>query len=324
MSLNESHLESITILEKSLKECLRSCDYGNSIIILKGIQRLFLNDQKNHRLLKARLWGYEIALSANKNAQAAAGLEDLLNVAKKGTKIRLEAQVLLVIACLRQKNRERAKVLVREVFDNLNDIKSDASRQLFHKKVLERLEEECILSELIGKDTSALNLIEIHAKAVLLIQNNSDDEILELMAESLPAKVRESLRVIRGAALLQINRPNDIKAIGPEKDAEKPKAVGARILGVFKRVIWKGVCSPQSSLFKMWNKKLPETFGPNYLTAAVLASMNEWRIGAPMIAVGLSAVVMKASAEVFCEANKPEPFMTHRSEVKRRSSEKMG
>jgi hypothetical protein len=161
-----------------------------------------------------------------------------------------------------------------------------------------------------------LDVQEIHETAVSLIQNKSDDEILVIMATNLPECARLALRSIRKDALSQI-RSEDIKLIASGPDSEKPKEIGSKTLKILKRIAWKSICSRDSNLYKMWSKKIPDALGPGYLTTAVVTSMSEWRIGAPMIAAGLVAVIMKASAQVFCEAHKPEPFMTDRSEITR-------
>lgn len=320
MPLNEAQKKRLTALEDRLKTCLRTGAYEESVEITKDIQDIFSDDRTNHRLLKAKLWYFEIELLANRHSFAEAGLVGIIDLANEKTKLRLEAQTLLAICYLRQRLVEKAKPLVREVFNSVNSIQSERSRRLFQRKLLQRLEEECVLSSLISKDPVQLDVLEIHETAVSLIQNKSDDEILVIMATNLPECARLALRSIRKDALSQI-RSEDIKLIASGPDSEQPKEIGSKTLKILKRIAWKSICSRDSNLYKLWSKKIPDALGPGYLTTAVVTSMSEWRIGAPMIAAGLAAVIMKASAQMFCEAHKPEPFMTDRSEITRDKTE---
>lgn len=310
MPLDDSQKAQLKTLETDLKNCLHTGDHESAVKLVKQIQCLYPEDKQSHKVLRARLWELEVALLANKNAHAAAGLEYLLNHVRRGTKIRLETLILLIVACFRQKNVERVKVLLPQVFGDVNDIQSDNSREEFLKKALVRLEEECVLSGLIGKGPGNLDIHLIHEEAIILIRTKHDDEIMVLMAQSLPENVLISLRAIREQARLKLTRSSDIKLLGNGKDSDKQEAVGSKVFNILTRVIWKSICSPQSALYKMWSKKMPEIYSATYLTTAIVTSLNQWDIGLRMLAVGLSAVAMKASAEVFCESHKPKPFVT--------------
>jgi hypothetical protein len=91
---------------------------------------------------------------------------------------------LLAVCHLRSKEIEQAKKLICEVIGKVNNISSELTRRQFQKRLIERIEEECILTELIGSNEMPLNVEEVQSNAVLLIQENSENEILKLIGYS--------------------------------------------------------------------------------------------------------------------------------------------
>lgn len=314
MPLNEQQKVRLKRLEARLRLCLKTGEVELAIEITTDIQNIFANDRDNHRLLKAKLWCFETCLLANRHGYAEMGLIGICGLASDNTKLRLEAQVLLAICYLRQKRYAEAKPLIKDVLANVNDIKSDKSRHLFQKKLMQRLEEECVLSELIGGDDPPLEIEKVHQQAVYLLQHNSEDQIVALIAASLPERSRLALTDVRGFALLQM-RASDVKLLGAPQDSIAPQALGTRALGILKRIAWRSFCSPDSAVYKAWSKKLPEVFGQGYMAASLVASFKDWRIGIPLLASGVLATIMKSSAHEFCDWAKPEPFMTDRKEI---------
>jgi hypothetical protein len=64
----------------------------------------------------------------------------------------------------------------------------------------------------------------------------------------------------------------------------------------------------------MWSKKIPAVFNEGYFTGGVIATLGDFRIGLPIVASGFAALVMKYSAEEFCEIAKPKGLMIPRDE----------
>lgn len=59
---------------------------------------------------------------------------------------------------------------------------------------------------------------------------------------------------------------------------------------------------------------MPKVFNEGYFSAAVVTALNDFRIGAPMVASGVLALLMKYSAQEFCELAKPKGLMIARDE----------
>jgi len=161
----------------------------------------------------------------------------------------------------------------------------------------------------------ALDPSEVEAKAIFLVQRNSEDEILKLIGNSVPAAGLLLLNDVRTYSLEQLPEP-DRKLLPSPKKAEEPKNIGRITFALLRRIAWKTFCKPSSPIYKLWSKRLPKFFDEGYFTAAILSTLGDFRIGIPLIASGLAALAMKYSAEEFCELAKPKGMMISRDDRK--------
>ncbi|MBN1763519.1 MAG: hypothetical protein JW878_10700 [Methanomicrobia archaeon] len=165
-------------LEGELRTAVAKGHPERAIECATEIQLLFAPDRKHHRLLQAKLWAFEACLDDNRLGYAEAGFTGIRKLAGKNTRLYLEATAFLSICLLRQKQPEKAKPLIREVIQSANTIRSDRRRRQFQKRFVARIEEECILSELIGSGDASLDPKEIHERAILLLQQNNETELI--------------------------------------------------------------------------------------------------------------------------------------------------
>jgi hypothetical protein len=310
--LTEYQLKRLQPLEVDLKHAVRTGDTDKAIEIATKIQELFPNEwRKHHRLLRSKLWVFESCIDANRISYAQRGFIGIRKLSASNTRLYLEASSLLAVCHLRLKNTSAAKSLIKEVIERINNISSEKTRHQFQKRLIERIEEECILTELIGTNDSAMNMEEIQAKAVLLIQRNSDDEIFKLIGNSVPTASINLLRDVRTYSLNQLPAPDRKLLPSPEK-AEEPKKIGRATFTIIKRIAWKTFCDPDSTIYKLWKNRVPKIFNEGYFSAAVVTTLGDFRIGAPMLASGVSALIMKYTAEEFCDLSKPKGLMIDR------------
>jgi hypothetical protein len=314
MPLNDAKMQRLKRLEARLQECVRSGKVELAIEITADIRGIFCDNLGNHRLLKAKLWCFEAALVGNRVDYATQGMEGVRGRAKRGTKLYLEATVLLAVCYLRNKRLADAKPLIHYVLSRLNDIQSDTARQLFQRKFIDRIEQECVLSELIGIHEGVVTEESIHSRMVLLLKNSSDDQIFGLIGGALPANAILALTNVNTYALQQI-RPSDQKALPAPRESQQPPALGKKTLAVFQRIAWRTFCDPESEIFKLWSKGLPGLSNHKIMAGAVAATLTGWNIGLPVLGAGLAAALIKFTADHFCDVCKPEVFMTTRKEV---------
>lgn len=300
-------------LEEELKGAVRTGAVERAIELATQIQGLFADDRRHHRLLRAKLWAFEACLNANRLQYAQSGFLGVRKLAGSSTRLYLEASSLLAICYLRNKEINEAKEVVREVVKKINNIKSDNTRRKFQKRLIERIEEECILTDLMDTQIGPLDTKEIEEKAILLVQHNSDNEIYKLIGNSVPSSGIALLRDVRAYSIEQIPL-SDRKLLPPPERAEEPRKIGKTAFAILRRVIWKTLCSEDSSVYKLWSRRVPKVFDQGYFTAAIVTTLGEYRIGIPLIASGIAALVMKYSAEEFCEISKPKGIMISRKE----------
>lgn len=306
--LTEWQLAEIKPLEYKLSEAVQRAESEMAVELAGRIQNLFPDDRKHHRLLRAKLWAYEACLDANRLAYAETGLIGIRKLSEPNTRLYLEATSLLAVCLLRQKKTSDSKKLIHEAITKINNIVSDRTRHQFQKRLIERIEEECILAELIGTYEKELDVQEVEAKAIFLIQRNTDDEIFKLIGNSVPVSSVSLLSDIRTYVIKQLPAPDRKLLPAPEK-AEDPKQIGRITFAILRRVAWKTFCKPSSPIYKLWAKRVPEVFNGGYFSAAAVATMNDYKIGIPLVASGLTALIMKYSAEEFCELAKPKGLM---------------
>jgi hypothetical protein len=306
-------LKELKPLEESLHKAVSQQQPEAAIEAATRIQALFAGNRSHHRLLRAKLWAYEACLDANRLAYAESGLVGIRKLSNSGTRLHLEAGGLLAIAYLRQKKVDKAKSLIRDVIENINDISSDRTRHQFQKRFIERVEEECILAELIGTGDQQLDLKEIEAKAIFLVQRSSDDEIYKLIGTSVPTASLKLLSEVRNFSILQLPAP-DRKLLRPPEKAEEPRNIGLTTFALLRRIAWKTFCKEDSPIYKLWSKRVPKVFNDGYFAAAVVTTMGDYRIGIPLLASGLAALAMKYTAEEFCELSKPKGLMIGRKD----------
>jgi hypothetical protein len=300
-------------LEMALRRAVQEAEPELAIELVTKIQALFANDRRHHRLLRAKLWAFEANLEANRVMYAETGFIGIRKLSESNTRLYLEASSLLAVCKLRQKNISEAKQLITEVISKINNITSEGTRRQFQKRLIDRIEEECILTELIGTGDRTLDVAEVEAKAIFLVQRSTDDEILKLIGNSVPVASIRLLIDVRTHSIKQLPAP-DRKLLPPPEKAEDPQQIGRTTFAVLKRIAWKTFCKPSSPIYKLWSERVPKVFNEGYFSAAVVTTLGDFRIGISIIASGLAALVMKYSAEEFCEIAKPKGLMIPKGE----------
>lgn len=306
--LPEELLRKLRTLECELRKASQRGKPEEAIELATQIQALFGSDRTHHRLLQAKLWAFEACLDENRLNYAERGFIGVRRFASQSTRIYLEATALLSICMLRSKKTEEAKPLISEVVSSYNNIKSDERRRQFQKRFISRIEEECILSELIGAGDEKLEPQFIHEKAVQLLQQNNEIELEKLIGNLLPASSVKLLAEVRDHAILKIPPP-DQKFLPPKLESEKPKNLGKRAMAVLRRIGWKTLCDPDSSIYKAWAERMPKVYNEAFFATALATTFANWKIGLPLLVSGVVAITMKYTAHDFCETTKPEGML---------------
>ena len=107
--LHEYQLEMLRPLEMELRKAVAQGEPDTAIEIFAKIKALFPSDLSHHRLLRAKLWVFEVHVDANRLAYAETGLAGVRKRAAPSTRLYLEASALLAVTLLRKKKTVEAK-----------------------------------------------------------------------------------------------------------------------------------------------------------------------------------------------------------------------
>ncbi len=310
-AIRSEHLKQLRPLEAELKQAVKLQEPQAAEAAMKAIQVLLTPYGSNHhRLLECRLWYFESQFDANHISNAESGFQGIVTRARDGTRLSVEALFFLGLCYLRQKKIIEAKTKFRIVFAKLNEISSPETRRLLQKRIIERIEQESVLTTLIGVEDGSLKPEQIHDEAVKLVQK-SESELFELLARSLPYGSIKLLEDVRTDALLQLSAP-DRKLLPAPGQANQESHVGKLVFAVLKRVGWKTLCDSKSPLYKLWSQKVPAVYSVAYFATSVTQTFHEWKIGLPCLAAGVTAIAMKYGAQEFCVLTKPDSIMDAR------------
>lgn len=308
--LTETQKATLQKHEKPLQIASRMGRLDDAEKHLIAIQKSFLNDRTHFRVQSAKNWYAEGLLNIGEVLKAKRFLESIRECSNSNTRGYIEATALLGICYLRMKKYDKAKELIRFVVKNTRTIiKSSTSRLQYYERLESRIQDECILSQLIGSESPDFDVKEIHDEAVDLIQQNkSEDELLEYIGYALPDSVQSAVDDMTDFSRKQLSFTDRRRLASPPKATSK-KELGKRAVAVVQRIGWKVLCDEESEIYKLWNTKVPEVFGMNYFAKAFKSVTEDWKIATIQVAIGLTAIAMKYGCQEFCSIFKPESLM---------------
>lgn len=311
--LSEDQKERLAKLEPQLRSCVGVADLRKAKEITARILEVLRPTGHETRILQAKNWLYETAMEANSLTFAKMGFEGTIQKSNPRTRLNLEATALLAICYLREGNLERSRDLIVKAVKNINNIKSDERREQFHKRLIERLEEESILVGLKEEPSNPLELEEVDKQAIRLVMTKSENQIYLEMGRAVPQKSVDLLSDVRNTYTSRLPGP-DRKMLPPPITEENKEALGKRASSALKRVAWRAICSTDSEIYQAWSQGLSVVYDKKYIAGAIVAAFNSASITALMIAASAAALAIKFGAEVFCEIFAPKSLMIGRKD----------
>lgn len=311
-NLTKEQQEVLAAFESKLHSACRIGNIEEAEKIIKQIQEAFIYDRDHYRLLSAKNWYFEALLDTGKTKEAQRGFRIIQKRANERTRVYLEAVAFLGICALRLKNIDEAKEHIKYVLFHVSNITSDKRRRQYEIRFIDRIENEYILSQLIGQNRGKLIAKEIHKQSVEMVKK-PEEEILASIGNCLSERVPLALNDITNYSI-QLLPSKDQKLLTASSPVIPKRELGVKVLAAVKRISWRAFCEESSEIHKLWSNKLPEVFNEGYFTAAAMTVLAEWKIGIPQLAIGLVATTMKYSCQEFCESFKPKGLMISRKE----------
>lgn len=263
-------------------------------------------------MLRSKLKVFELCIDSGRLTFAESGTIGVSKLTSSSSRIHIEALSLLSICYLRMKKVDDSKTYARQVISKINNIKSDEKRREYQKLFIDRIEEECIFSSLIESGHDNIEPAALQEKAVLLLQNNSSEEIMGMIGTSVPPSGFKMLQEMRSYTVGQV-RTEDRKMLPPPDKMVPTKEIGKKAMAILKRIGWKALCHPDSAIYKLWSKKMPEVYSGAYFATAIGSVMKDWKISLLLLGAGIVAVVMQFSAAEFCALTKPQGIILSKS-----------
>jgi len=310
--LSDIQNERFARLELQLKKSVRDGDIRAAKNITADIQEILRKSGYSTRLMQIKNWLYEAAVEAGDYEFAIDGLKAVKNIAAKNTRINLEATALLAIAYLRKNDYKNAEPVIAEVLKNDKVIKSDFKRAQFRKEIIERFENEVILSSLKNTGRETLNIDDIQTMAVSQSQQSSEKEMYNYIGSSIPQNVISSLYRIDSFSKNQLPTAERLKLPSPEQTISHNE-VGKNFFSSIKRILYKSLCDPASDIYKVWfNEGMKIVLNKKYIASAVLSMFINLGIGIKALAVSVIALIIKFGIEVYCDRYRPTGIMEMR------------
>jgi hypothetical protein len=300
-SLNQ-RLKSLT---PQFRKAIKERNFSTAKIILSDLQAVLRNLNSTTKLVEFKNQFFELALEEQQYDFAIDGFLSNRKLVNDKTRLHLEATALLAIAYLRKSEIENAKPFIKEVLQNKNVIKTEATREKFNREIIARFDEECALFSLKTTDLIELNTEELHKQVIKLIDNSTEEQLYITIGKSLPKLTKDLLfEVDRFSKNLLPFKEQ--KLLPPPAEVIKDEQAGRTVFSAFKRVVYKSLCDPTSEVYKAWyTNAASSVVDKKYITAAIALALTGQGIGAIALALSASVLVLRFGLDIYCERYKP-------------------
>jgi hypothetical protein len=309
--LTDVQKKRLAYLEPRLKNAVRFRDYPLAKPLSLDIQSLLRSTGHETRLMQSKNWLYEGAIEAGEYSAAERGLKAVRKKVSANTRVYLEATALLAICLLRQGKTEHAEPYMAEVLDNDKVIRSDAKRAEFRRHIIERFEEEGVLSAVqdsAPKEHPDAKAVQDEA-GYLLIQNTPDEELHRRIGIASPPGAAAIILKIDDFSRKRLPM-HEVKILPSPEDKKKQQKVGVTVAEALKRRLYAAICDKDSEIYQAWVKQgLGAVLNKVYIGGAVTTMLVNMAAGTMALAVPLAALVLKLGVEVWCDVNKPKDVM---------------
>lgn len=311
MKLTEKQKERLRILEPKLAIAIKERNYPVAKDLASDIQSLLKPTKHYARLVKSKNAFFELALEMNKIDTAISGFIGNREMVNKNTRLYLEASTLLAICYLRKKQVDKAKPLIQQVLTDKSTIKTERTRKIFRKEVIERFNEEVALYALKDKEPEQFTDGDLEREVIsLLTHNASEAELYSSIGRTVPETTKYLLFEVHQFSLKQLPSAERFSLPSPDQKI-KDKEVGKTVFQSIRRVIYNSLCDPKSEIYKAWfTNGLPSlVLSKGYIRTAIATALVNIGVGTKMIVAYVVALVMRLGLEIYCEHYKPSDLM---------------
>jgi len=310
--LSEQQKKRLKSLEPKLKNAIANKDLATAKRLVFDLQALLRPTGHTIRLIESKNRLYELAIDLGEIGFAKTGLASNRQVTKKNTRTNLEATALSAICLLRENKIEEAKPLIKEVLKNDKVIKSERTRALFRKAIVERFNEEITLCSLKEEPKQDFTEEDIEPEITKLLRTSNNDQLYLAVGNATPEYTKHNLLQVHKYSTNQLPTAERLSLPSPEQKGE-PKEVGKTVFKSIKRVIYNSLCDPESDIYKTWyNNGMQLVLNKKFIHTAVITTLANFGIGIKMLAATIVALIIKFGIEVYCDKSQPLDLMALR------------
>lgn len=315
LKLTEQQKKRLKILQPQFKKAIEQKDIKSAKVVMKDIQEVLALTNNTTKQAEVKSHLFELALELEDFDFAIKGFIGIRQLINNNTRIYLEATVLLAICYLRIENYDSAKPLIQEALRNDKVIKSQRTRILFKKGIIERFDEEVALYSLKDpRNRIMFEIDDLEHDAITMIQTKSEDELFESLGQNTPQFTKHLIFEIDSFSKKQLSF-TERKLLPSSEEKIKDKEAGKTVFSSFKRVIYNSICDPKSEVYKAWyTNGMSAVLDKKYLITAIAGAFAQMNICIKGLIVSAIALVIRFSLDVYCEHNKPKSILDIRKE----------
>ncbi|MGQ1948648.1 hypothetical protein ACT3CD_16265 [Geofilum sp. OHC36d9] len=307
--LSDIQKQRLKILEPKLEVAIKNQDIQAAKALVLDLQVLLRPTNHFVRLSQSKNKLFELSIELGDYDFAINGLNSNREVLNKNTRIYLETTSLMAICYVRMQEIIKAKPYIKEVLTNKSVIKSDRTRKIFHKEIINRFNEEVALCTLKSSDDVSYNEDEIEQEVIRIIQTLTEQEIFAQIGQASPRATKELMFLVYDYSTKQLPSAERLALPSPTQKI-KDTEVGQTVFESVKRVIYNSLCNPESDIYKTWfNNGMKIVLSKGYIRSAVISCLVNLGVGIKMIAASIIALIMKLGIEIYCERYKPISLM---------------
>jgi hypothetical protein len=157
-------------LMPQFKKVIKERNFSDARIVISDLQAVLRTLNKTTKLVELKNQFFELALEDHEYDFAIEGFLSNRKLVNDTTRLHLEATALLAIAYLQKNDIEKAKPFIKEVLQNKNVIKTEATREKFNKEIIARFDEECALFSLKSDEKIEINIDVIHKEVITVVK----------------------------------------------------------------------------------------------------------------------------------------------------------
>ena len=274
-------------------------------IVITDLQVVLRAMNKTTKLVELKNQFFELAMEAQEYDFAIDGLLSNRQLVNHTTRLYLEATALLAIAYLRRNELGNARPFIKEVLQNKNVIKTEATRRKFNKEIIARFDEECALYSLKSGKEIPIDVEVLHGEVAKLSSTLTEEQLYAIIGKALPKLTRDLLFEVDKFSKNQLTWQEQ-KLLPSSEEIIKDEQAGRTVFSAFKRVVYKSLCDPASEVYKVWyTNAVGSVVDRKYITAAVVLALTGQGIGIMALAISAAALVLRFGLDVYCERYKP-------------------